>query len=388
MFKRIIAFNNGIVTQDGMSGSDNRALNWTRIWSEFYDVILVISAGGKKRYGNHRASKLITTSRHFNSTSSLRLLLEYIFRTFKAIKITAGEVGEFSLIYSSSDLIPDAVPALILKYRNRNKAHVKLVMGCHLLAPHPFRGYTGKTRIPSLKNLYYYFSQTLILRFARRWVDKILVSNNTDQKFLVEKKFFAPEKVAVTYGALDLEGIDHDSGGEKVFDAIFVGRAHPQKGVDDLITAWNEVNKVIPQAKLVIVGEKNTFTPIQKKIKELELDRNIIFAGFLSGSKKYNMIQRSKLLIFPSHYESFGMVALEALACGVPVIAYELEIYKEIYGNNLITVSKGDTTALAKAITANMNRYQDSGFVDNLVEFSKKFDFRRTAEMVLDCDSV
>ena len=81
------------------------------------------------------------------------------------------------------------------------------------------------------------------------------------------------------------------------------------------------------------------------------------------------------------------MVALEALACGVPVVAYDLEIYNEIYEDKLITVSRGDTAALAKAITTNMNRYQDSKFVNTLVEFSKKFDFRRTAQMVFDCDS-
>ena len=61
-----------------------------------------------------------------------------------------------------------------------------------------------------------------------------------------------------------------------------------------------------------------------------------------------------------------------------------LEIYKEIYEGNLITVPRGDTAALATAITKNMNRYQDLEFTDSLVEFSKKFDFRRTAEMVLD----
>jgi glycosyltransferase involved in cell wall biosynthesis len=386
MFKHIIAFNNGIVTQDGMSGSDNRAVNWTRIWSEVCKVTLIIPVAGQKRYGNHKAKEIITTNHHFNSNSPIRLLVEYIFRTLKAINKTTGKIEDCSLIYSSSDLIPDAIPALILKYRNRNSPHVKLIMGCHLLAPHPFNGYTGKTRIPSLQNLYYYFSQTLILKFARRWADKILVSNTIDQKFLIERKFFASNQVLVTYGALDLEGMDSVNRDVKEFDAIFVGRAHPQKGVDDLILAWKEVNKVTPQAKLVIVGERNTFTAVQEKIKALGLDKDIIFAGFLSGPEKYNMIKKSKLLVFPSHYESFGMVALEALACGVPVVAYDLDIYKEIYADKLITVPKGDTAALAKAITTNLNRYQDTDFVDSLIEFSKKFDFRRTAQMVFDCE--
>lgn len=387
MFKRIIAFNNGIVTQDGMSGSDNRALNWTRIWSEFCEVILIIPAGGQKRYGGHKASKIITTSHRFNSHSPIRILLEYLLRTIQALKKTNGGIEEGTLIYSSSDLIPDAIPGLILKYRNRHKPHIKLIMGCHLIAPHPFHGYSGKTRIPSLKNLYYYFSQTAILRLARNWADKILVSNSLDQKFLIEKKSFDAKKVMVTYGALDFDVMEKAVGEEKEFDAIFVGRTHPQKGLQDLIIAWKEVCELIPNAKLVVVGEKTMFTEVQKKIHKLGLLENVTFPGFLSGSDKYQMIKKSKLLVFPSHYESFGMVALEALACGVPVVAYDLEIYKEIYADKLITVPKGNTVALAKAITGNLNRFQDSEFVDALVQFSKMFDFRGTAQKIFDCDS-
>ena len=387
MFKRIIAFNNGIVAQDGMSGSDNRALNWTRIWSELCEVIVVIPSGGQKRYQSHKANKIITTHYSFDSHSSIRILIEYIRRTLKAIKKTKWRIEEGSLIYSSSDLIPDSIPALILKYRNRNKPDIQLIMGCHLLAPHPFNGYNKESRIPSLKNLYYYFTQSLVLRWSRIWADKILVSNNIDKNYLIEKKSFEPQKVMVTYGALDFEGLKNSNRDVKEFDAIFVGRAHPQKGLDDLVLAWEKVCKGAPQAKLVVVGERAMFTEIQKKIHESDLQENVIFSGFLSGSDKYQMIKKSKLLVFPSHYESFGMVALEALACGVPVVAYDLKIYQEIYGDKLITVPKGDTTALAKAITSSLNRYQDSEYADSLIKYSKKFDFRRTAQMILDCGS-
>jgi len=57
--KEIFVFNNGVITSLGMSGSDNRALNWSRIWSETYDVTLVIPYAAIDRYSDCKARKFL-----------------------------------------------------------------------------------------------------------------------------------------------------------------------------------------------------------------------------------------------------------------------------------------------------------------------------------------
>ena len=109
---------------------------------------------------------------------------------------------------------------------------------------------------------------------------------------------------------------------------------------------------------------------------------NVEFAGYLSGSSKYALLKASKVLLFPSHYESFGMVALEALACGVPVVAYDLEVYKEAFEDKLITVPRGNTTALAQAALNSLDLCKDSSFTNELKWFSRKFNFQNTSRSI------
>ena len=386
MYERIVVFNNGIVTEEGMSGSDNRAVNWSRIWSDRCPVTLILPAGGAKRYADHKADKIFTTQKNFLSHSAVKLLIEYVFRTFRAVRRTRWRFESPHLIYSSSDLMPDSIPALLLKRRNRKNA--RLIMGCHLLAPNPFKGYRGLFRAPSLKNLYYFFSQSLILKWARKHADKILVSNELDKRRLVDGKSFTEDRVKVVYGGLDFSAIDPVVECPKKFDAVFVGRNHPQKGIEDLILAWKRVCSQKNDASLVILGETESFRDVREKFANLGLAENVHFGGFLSAREKYETVKAAKLLVFPSHYESFGMVALEALACGVPVIAYNLEIYKDIYGDKLVTVPKGDTASLGQAILDTLDRYRDKDHVRSLIGFSRQFDFHTSAQAIYTCVSV
>ncbi|NBO17474.1 MAG: glycosyltransferase, partial [Proteobacteria bacterium] len=64
------------------------------------------------------------------------------------------------------------------------------------------------------------------------------------------------------------------------------------------------------------------------EIKERNLSNNIISLGFLDNKEKYRVISNSKMLLFPSRFESFGIVVAESLNFGIPVIAFDLEALK------------------------------------------------------------
>ncbi len=378
--KEIFVFNNGVITSSGMSGSDNRALNWSHIWSETYKVTLIIPYAAIERYSGCNAQKIFTTKKNTHSTSPLHWLVSYVFRACRGLLKANFVVKGPLLIYSSSDLIPDSLPAFFLKYRNRKNSRARLVMGCHLIAPPPFFGYKSK-RSGGIQSLYYFLTQKIVLGLARKFADMVLVSNKIDKQKLIDSGF-SSDKVLVSYGGVNNSEIEEAPEQEKTYDFIFIGRDHPQKGIDDLVLSWKEICAKKPNSKLAVVGGIENFAELKKKLFQRSLMGNVEFTGYLSGSSKYVLLKSSKILLFPSHYESFGMVALEALACGVPVVAYDLEVYREAFEDKLITVPRGNTTALAQAALDSLNLCEDSSFTNELKWFSQKFNFQNTSRRI------
>lgn len=107
--------------------------------------------------------------------------------------------------------------------------------------------------------------------------------------------------------------------------AIFVGRLSSEKGVETLLNAWQEMGNTL---KLKIVGDG----PLAPKIKQVAQDNpNIEWLGSKSPQEVYSFMRDATCLIFPSEwYETFGLVVIEALAHGTPVIASRIGGIAEI----------------------------------------------------------
>jgi D-inositol-3-phosphate glycosyltransferase len=118
---------------------------------------------------------------------------------------------------------------------------------------------------------------------------------------------------------------------------LFVGRIEPLKGVDTLIRAIAHmrsrgVTDRHPHYLAIIGGDPNAsakdmnseMARLQALSKELGLEDLVVFLGKRSQSSLPYYYSAAEVLIMPSHYESFGMVALEAMACGTPVVASQV----------------------------------------------------------------
>ena len=116
---------------------------------------------------------------------------------------------------------------------------------------------------------------------------------------------------------------------------LFVGRIEPLKGLDTLIRAMSclKLNHSNHPVHLAIIGGEPDASPeqrtsemarLQKLCDELALDQTVIFLGKRGQDTLPYYYSAAEMLVMPSHYESFGMVALEAMACGTPVIASEV----------------------------------------------------------------
>jgi len=114
---------------------------------------------------------------------------------------------------------------------------------------------------------------------------------------------------------------------------LYVGRIEPLKGIDTLIKAVAQLRIDIEQVTLAIIGGdpnvssermSQEMARLQKMCEDLGLGGMVVFLGKRAQNTLPYYYSAAEVLVMPSHYESFGMVALEAMACGTPVIASQV----------------------------------------------------------------
>lgn len=101
-----------------------------------------------------------------------------------------------------------------------------------------------------------------------------------------------------------------------------MGRIHAKKGFDILIDSFNYLYLKGFDGVLLIAGKDDGYKIfLEERVRELKLGDRIFFVGELDGKDKLEFLSGSDLFVLPSHSENFGNVYLEALACGVPIVA-------------------------------------------------------------------
>jgi len=102
---------------------------------------------------------------------------------------------------------------------------------------------------------------------------------------------------------------------------FFIGRLERRKGVDILLRAISIIKKEMPEICGYIMGGGPLENELKELTKKLDIEENVNFLGFKSEKEKYSYIKSVDICIIPSRYEPFGIVCLEAMACGKPVVA-------------------------------------------------------------------
>lgn len=131
---------------------------------------------------------------------------------------------------------------------------------------------------------------------------------------------------------------------------LFVGGLTPLKNLRNILFAYSKVKNYFQQ-KLVIVGFKRfKFKADLALIEKLNLERDIIFPGFVPDIDLPGFYNLASALIFPSLYEGFGIPALEAMACGCPVITSKTACTCEITGDAAILVDPYNPDEIAESM--------------------------------------
>ncbi len=136
---------------------------------------------------------------------------------------------------------------------------------------------------------------------------------------------------------------------------LYLGTLEPRKNIDNIIKAYallknrRKISEKIPQ--LVLAGGKGWYyESIFELVKKLQLEKNIIFTGYVSEEEVPLLMSGAHVFVFPSLYEGFGMPPLEAMACGTPVVTSNAASLPEVVGDAGICVDPFDVEQIASNV--------------------------------------
>jgi len=134
---------------------------------------------------------------------------------------------------------------------------------------------------------------------------------------------------------------------------LYVGSFIERKGVKHLLAAMPEVLGALPHYRLALVGEGPQHAQLRQLADGLGVAERVDFLGFLPQDQVRSWMQRAQLFVLPSLEEAQGVVLLEALACGTPVVASQVDGIPEVITPDVgVLVPPADPAALAGAIRA------------------------------------
>ena len=163
---------------------------------------------------------------------------------------------------------------------------------------------------------------------------------------------------------------------------LYIGTDFPHKNIESVIKAYKQLTRILsPSPKLVIAGPSTSLKRRSHIEKLIDGDENIKILDYVHDSDIVNLYNCSCLFIYPSLYEGFGLPILEAMACGVPVVASNLTSIPEVAGNAALLVNATDIDELCLSMYRVLidkklrQRLIESGF-----ERVKEFNWKKTAE--------
>ncbi|MDR0373381.1 MAG: glycosyltransferase family 4 protein [Nitrososphaerota archaeon] len=338
----MIAFLNSY--SEGLSGSDLRFIELAeRIGKTKKLNLTIVTSNLGKRLCEARG---LTAT--FSVTSKedklINILPTYIRRIIFAMFLRL-DPNKNCIFYSTSDFLPDVFPVYVFKLTHKQTKWVQLI---HHIQKNPFTR-KGKS---FFINFLGFLSQRLSFELSKSSADLTIVVNPAIKDQLLQTGFNR-NKIVVNYNGVDLHKIQNFIPSKEKFDCVFLGRINVSKGIFDLIDVWHRVVSTNPKAKLAIIGKGDNHTEKQlyDYITKLHLHDHIHLCGYLNDLETFGILKSSKVFIFPSYEEGFGIAILQAMACSLPVVAYNLPVYREIFENTIVTVPLGNTKLMSERVT-------------------------------------
>lgn len=235
---------------------------------------------------------------------------------------------------------------------------------------------------------------------AVRQADRILTVSEYSRRVIAEYFGLSPASISVIceaarrdfapannngkpHGILSKYGIgDHDR------FLLYVGGISPHKNLARLVSAFDHVRSEPENAKLklVLVGDYkddpffSAYPALKEQIATMRDPESIVFTGFVPDSDLVRLYNAATVLVFPSLEEGFGLPAIEAMACGTPVIASRTGSLPEVLGEAGRYFDPLDASDIARVISAILTDRDERNSIGKIgLERSKQFTWKRAA---------
>jgi len=379
----IIVMANTMVYSDQISGGDRLFIEISKhLDPAKYELKVITTKVGESlwRGSNTGAEVICLPSSFFERMPLLPVVpIIYAIRTIYAFlhtyKVISSSRDRVVLLYSSSDFMPDVFPPFLIKLLKKDIFWISRIY--HIIPLHRDVG-------NFVLNFLSFIGQRISFFLMKKKSDLILCLN----PFLYQQLLnlgFSNTNMSISGAGIDIDYIDSiEPEAEKCYDGIFVGRIHPAKGVYDLIEIWKNVVTKKKDAKLAIIGggDKRIVYSLKRKICESGLQDNVDYLGFISDNQKvYKLLKSSKVFLFADHEAGWSLATCEAMACGLPVVAYNLEIFGTIFKQGFVTVPlyniKKFSEEILHLLTDDKKR---SDLAEEARQQAKSFSWKKVAE--------
>lgn len=188
----------------------------------------------------------------------------------------------------------------------------------------------------------------------------------------------------IFYAGFDDENIPHQPlfQHQESYQLLFIGRMIPEKGFDFLL----KVMQVLPEKyQLSVIGKGDLFEDYKEQVESTNLNKRVSFLGTILNQNIKNYLQKSHALVLPSRREPFGVVCIEAIASGVPVVCSNVMGLPEAVqnGDNGYVLDPNDINAWASSI---QNVCESESLRQSIYENSKVY--RKKWQWSTRCDEL
>jgi glycosyltransferase involved in cell wall biosynthesis len=187
--------------------------------------------------------------------------------------------------------------------------------------------------------------------FVARRLDAVFTSSEIGRRQIVQDFRVRPERLHNLRNGLDTELFSPDpTVGKRSDEILCVGRSSdPNKGIRTLITA---LSKLPAHVRLVLVDDDAPDNKVRRWAREVGVEDRVELTGRVDSAALIGLYRRAALVVVPSRYEGFGLPAVEAMACGTPVVATRAGALAEVveFTEGGLLTPRDDPSALAAGI--------------------------------------
>lgn len=195
-------------------------------------------------------------------------------------------------------------------------------------------------------------------KISAHFCDKIVCISDAERESALREKICKPSKLQVIYNGIDLEDIEKAPPmsraqlgiPEDAFVVGMVGRLSKQKAPDTFVKAAKLIKEKIPNAFFLMVGDGELRDQVEDLINQYDLSSSFLITGWVDNPTAYMKIMDIGMLL--SRWEGFGLVLPEYMACGVPIVATNVDAIPNIIHDDIngILVDKDNIQLIARVI--------------------------------------